>query len=393
MIRSTCLFLLLFMAACGSNGAASGPCASANPDPICNQTCDPAPGQPATCPTGFHCSPDGKCYAQCTSGGDECGDGYTCTYDGYCAPGAPGMGDGSGGDCPRVAFTAKPVTPSIQLVIDRSGSMIKNNLAPGLTRWAAIRDALVDVNTGIVSQLESKAYFGATIYDTQGGCPSLVTRPRVLNNAATIRQALVADPDENSNTPTARSVVAATQSFAANPAPAGSPPIIVLATDGEPTNCRGESGDARQNVLTATTAAYAAGIRVVPLSVASGPTTEAHLQQVANIGAGVQAGQPNAPLYKGNNPAELKASFDAIIGGAVSCDLTVNASVTQEQAAAAVVRLNGRDLVFGTDWILFDPDGDGKGNTIRIQGQACTDLKSAAMPNVEGTFPCGVVLE
>lgn len=388
MIRSTCLFLLLFVAACGSNGAASGPCASANPDPICNQTCDPSPGQPATCPTGFHCSPDGKCYAQCTSGGDECGDGYTCTYDGHCQPGDPdpGMGDGSGSDCPRVAFTAKAVTPSIELVIDHSGSMFDNRFG-NITRWAAVRNALVDPANGVVTLLESKAYFGATIYDTQGSCPNLTTRPRALNNAAMIRQALASDVDSNSNTPTARSLVAATQGFAANPAPAGSPPIIVLATDGQPTNCSGESGEATQNVLTATTAAYAAGIRVIPLSVASGATTEAHLQQVANIGAGIQAGQPNAPLYKGNTAAELKAAFDAIIGGAVTCDLTVNAKVTQEQAAAAVVRLNGRDLVFNTDWILV---GD---NIIRIQGQACIDLKSAAMPNVEGTFPCGVVLE
>ena len=390
MIRSTCVLLLLLAAACGSNGSSSGPCASATPDPICNQSCDPAPGQPATCPEGFHCSPDAKCYAQCTAGGDECGDGYTCTYDGHCAPGDPdpGQGSGSGSDCPRVAFTAKAVTPSIQLVIDKSGSMINNNLAPNLTRWAAIRNALVDTTTGIVTQLESKAYFGATIYDTRGACPNLVTRPRALNNATSIREALMDLPSGNSNTPTAKSIRAATATFAASPPPPGSPPIMVVATDGEPTRC-GDEDDftAQEYVLQAATAAYASGIRVVPLSVASGATTEAHLQQVANIGAGIQAGQPNAPLYKGNNPAELKAAFDAIIGGAVTCDLTVNAKVTQEQAAAAVVRLNGRDLVFNTDWILV---GD---NIIRIQGQACTDLKSAAMPNVEGTFPCGVVLE
>lgn len=51
------------------------------------QACDPTPGAPNTCPSGFHCSPDGKCDAQCTPGGSECGDGYTCNSDGECVSG------------------------------------------------------------------------------------------------------------------------------------------------------------------------------------------------------------------------------------------------------------------------------------------------------------------
>jgi hypothetical protein len=293
------------------------------------------------------------------------------------------MGDGSN-DCPRVAFTAKPVTPSILLVLDRSGSMRES--FGNTTKWNSVRTALTDATVGVVSQLESKAYFGAMIYDTIGSCPNLVTRPRVLNNATAIREALVNDPNRNSNTPTAKSIIAATASFAANPPPAGSPPIIVLATDGEPTNCSDEANNARGNVVAAATAAYAAKIRVIPLSVGNA-VGDQHLQDVANAGAGVAAGQPNAPFYKGNNPDELKRAFDTIIGGVVSCDLTVNASVTQEQATGAEIRLNGRALAFGTDWILV---GD---RTIRLQGAACDMLKNAAAPTVDGTFPCGVVLE
>jgi hypothetical protein len=47
-------------------------------------TCDPAPGAPNTCPAGYHCSPDGKCDAECTPTGGQCGAGYTCTADGQC---------------------------------------------------------------------------------------------------------------------------------------------------------------------------------------------------------------------------------------------------------------------------------------------------------------------
>ena len=46
--------------------------------------CDPAPGAPATCPGGYHCTEDGFCDAKCTPGGMECGDGYRCTPDGRC---------------------------------------------------------------------------------------------------------------------------------------------------------------------------------------------------------------------------------------------------------------------------------------------------------------------
>jgi von Willebrand factor type A domain len=387
MVRSSCLFLLLIMAACGSNGSSSGPCDVVPPDPSCNLTCDPQPGAPSSCPDGFYCNPDGKCYAQCTQTGDQCGDGYTCTYDGHCLPGEPGMGSGSDA-CPRVAFTAKAVTPSILLVIDRSGSMRENFGNPPAEKWSSVRTSLVDNANGVVSQLETKAYFGAMIYDTTNQeCPRLTSVSRSLTNAAAIRTALGTPPTADASTPTAKSILAATASFAAIPPPAGSPPIIVVATDGAPKNCAGEMNTPEQNVVAAAKAAYAAGIRVIPLSVASGTTTENHLQDVANAGSGVQMGQPNAKLYKGNSPAELKAAFDAIIGGAVSCDLTVNASVTQEQAAGAIIRLNGRTLTFGTEWELI---GD---RTIRILGASCTEMKATAMPAVDGTFPCGVVLE
>jgi von Willebrand factor type A domain len=389
MVRSICLFLLLFAAACGSNGSSSGPCDVVPPDPSCNLTCDPQPGAPSSCPDGFYCNPDGKCYAQCTQTGNQCGDGYTCTYDGHCLPGDSGGGSGSGSnDCPRVAFTAKAVTPSILLVIDRSGSMNENFGNPPAQKWASVKSALVDNTNGVVSQLETKAYFGTMIYDTANQmCPRLTTVGRALNNVAALRTALETPPDGNASTPTAKSIVAATASFAAIPPPTGSPPIIVVATDGAPKNCSDEANTPEQNVVAAAAAAYAAGIKVIPLSVATDGPTKTHLQKVANAGAGVQAGQPNARLYEGNNPAELKAAFDAIIGGAVSCDLTVNASVTQEQAAAAIIRLNGRALTFGTEWVLV---GD---RTIRILGAACTMLKSTVNPAVDGTFPCGVVLE
>ncbi|HEY0191010.1 MAG TPA: hypothetical protein VGC42_07785, partial [Kofleriaceae bacterium] len=127
---------LLFAAACGGskssasggNGSGSmsvcqGPAAPA----VCSTTCDPTSGTgDAACGAGFHCAATGKCDAQCTAGGGECGAGMVCSSDGFCT-----VDDGSGGDdtppvdadCPSLQFTVTRVIPSIEILLDRSGSM------------------------------------------------------------------------------------------------------------------------------------------------------------------------------------------------------------------------------------------------------------------------------
>lgn len=381
MLRLSGLFLVFLAASCGGSSLSPGPCDQVPPDPACNLTCDPLGAN--TCPGGFYCTPDATCYAQCRIGENQCSDGFACTTDGKCLP-EDQVPNPGGGDCPRVAFTAKPTTPSILLLIDRSGSMQRENFG-NVTRWSAVRTALVDQTNGVVTQLEAKAYFGAMLYDTIGACPNLVTRPRELNNAAAIRAALQQNPNLDSNTPTARALNAATASFSTMPAPAGSPRFIVLATDGEPRNCAND-GDPLQNAVDATKAAYSAGIRVIPLSVGDNVGTP-HLQAVANAGAGVQAGQPNAPLYRANTAADLTNTFRTIIGGAISCDLTVTGSITQDQARGGDVRLNNRKLTFGTEWELVGT------NIIRLLGATCDELKASPNPKVDGTFDCGTVIE
>jgi hypothetical protein len=387
---SSASLVLLLASACGSNSSSgAGPCDVIPTPQACQLACSPEPGAPNSCPDGMFCSPDGRCFAQCTAGtGGECGDGYSCTDDGRCQPDSEPPPPIDAMPCPRVNFAAEPVTPSVLLLIDRSDSMLEFfDDARTIRRWGAIRSALIDPINGIVTQLQSKVYFGSMIFSapTQQNCPALTVRPRALNNVEAIRADLQTDPTF-SWTPTTLAVNAAVASFAANPAPEGSPPYIVLATDGFPSLCAAEGPNEKVNTVAATRAAFQAGIRLIPLSVGTVIDNE-HLQEVANAGAGVAAGQPNAPLYRGNNPAELKAAFDTIINGVVTCDLTINGQVTQDDAAGAYVLLNGRQIIFGTDWILVG------NNVIRLQGAACTELKTSAQAIVNGTFPCGVTIE
>ncbi len=373
--------LLALTAACGGPKQFGSVCDETPAPAACSQACDPTPGAAATCPDGFHCTPDGTCDAQCTFGGSECGAGFVCTIDGSCVDDGSGSGsNGPDANCPAVNFTATPTIPSISLLIDRSGSM--DELIGNTTRYEAVRSSLVDNTDGVVTKLESKAYFGASLYSTDAPCPKLYTVPRALNNKTAI-QTLISGQNPGGNTPTGPSIDQAVADFAATPAPAGSPPIIVLATDGLPNGCNGGNGEDAS--INAAAASYAAGIRLFVLAVGNG-INDSHLQRVANAGAGVPQGMPDAEFFVANSPAELSAAFDTIIGGVLSCELAISGSVTPEQAAAGTVNLNGMPLQFGTDWELVN------GSTIRLIGQACTDLKASPTPMVNASFPCGAII-
>src|SRR5689334_799483 len=77
-------FGFLVFAACGGTHGQSVCDNQVPPPAVCMTTCDPSPTAANTCPSGYHCTPDGTCDALCTPGGTECGDGYHCTNDGQC---------------------------------------------------------------------------------------------------------------------------------------------------------------------------------------------------------------------------------------------------------------------------------------------------------------------
>lgn len=315
---------------------------------------------------------------------------------------APTVGDGSGDDqgggggsdngngnngigpdasCPGVNFMATQVTPSVHLVIDGSGSM--GTLLPNTntSRYQAMRDALVGTN-GVVGQLQSKAYFAASLYTSDSPCPRLYnTNTRALNNFTQVKN-LIDGRAPAGNTPTPAAIDQTVQYFAANPAPMGSPPIIVLATDGLPNSCNGD--DSQTQSVTSTKNAYNAGIRTFVLGIAG--VNDTFLQNMANAGQGVQQGQTNAKYYTANSPADLQTAFQQIIGGVVSCELTINGTVDPEQAKGGSVTLNGMQLTYGTEWTVVN------GTTIKLLGAACDRLKTSNNPQVQATFPCGSII-
>jgi hypothetical protein len=298
-------------------------------------------------------------------------------------PSCNNLDSGMTDSCPAVTFTAKATTPTIELLLDQSLSM--SSMFGSTTRYQAMEDALVGT-AGVVSQLQAKAYFGATLFTSAVACPNLQTVPRALDNEMPIASMLAAN-GPGLYTPTGAAIDAVVADFAANPPMPSSPPFIVLATDGIPNTCQNPFDETMgsQLAVTAAGAAFAAGIKLIVLSV--GPDTSIpNLISMANAGAGVQPGQPDAPFYRGDNPQQLADAFAQIIGGVLSCDLTLSGQVDPTSAMNGTVTLDGMTLMYGTDWIIVN------GTTIEILGAACMRLQNSPNAVVTATFPCSVVV-
>ena len=392
MTRVLLFGFVLLATACG-NKTFPSLCANQAPPPAgCNSPCDPAPGATNACTLGYHCSPDGKCDTQCTAGGGQCGDGYACTDDGHCIPDGSGSGTGSDPDaCPSVHVTATKTTPTVELLLDQSFSMrVAYGSSP--SRWAAMVKALVDPTNGIVKTTANSVVYGVTLFTgVSGTCPQLTTRPRTLNNYAAI-SGLLNSSSWVSNTPTKESIDAVVADFAARPPMQGSPPIIVLATDGLPDTCTvpnpndNEQVIANAETVAAAQRAFRADIKLFYLFVGN-DQAGTHPQQMANAGAGLDPATGNAKFYVATDPTQLAQAFTDIIGGVLSCDLALNGHVDPDQAQGGAVLLNGAPLVYLTDWRL-DPNG----MMIHLLGTACTTLKNAMNPTVDATFSCGAVI-
>lgn len=251
--------------------------------------------------------------------------------------------------------------------------------------------------TGAVTAAQANVYFGAALYaGDQLPCLNFAgyTAPRALNNAAAI-DALIASHTPDGHTPTGKAVELVTADFVAHPPPANSSPIILLATDGLPTDgnpANACGADVKDNgpSIAAVTAAYTAGIRTFIIGLAD--LNPQFLQDIANVGAGKASGSaPNCPtcepFYTANDTTSLTNALNSIISGVISCDLEISGKVDPAAANTGTVKLSGAQLVYGTDWTV-----DANGKTIHLLGAACRTLKTSPGATVDAEFPCGVVL-
>ena len=349
-------------------------------DPSCKRDC--SDGQ--TCPLGSYCGDSLECTSDCVLGGADCEEGYSCSGTGQCVKDVPPI------DCPDVTVNVSEKTPTVVLLVDQSGSMNSPLEVGGPSRWDAVKTVLLDPMGGVVTKLDGRVNFGASLYSSVGGgsvpdqCPIINESLPAANSYQTIVDLFDAN-SPSSDTPTAESVDAVVKNFASFPEPR----VIVLATDGSPDRCDDADAHDQQSRDLSESAvqnAFAAGISTFVLSVGD-QVAESHLQRLANAGQGIDLDNGAASFFVATDADLLQAAFESIITGVRTCEATLDAAVDVNRVNEGSVTLNNTDLVFNTDWHLVDE------RTIELLGDACQTMLSASNVVLQASFPCGIVID
>jgi hypothetical protein len=289
-------------------------------------------------------------------------------------------------ECAEIKVDTEPVTPTVVLLVDQSGSMDAN--FSGDTRWNSVYQTLMDPNDGVVKPLESRVRFGLALYTSDNGhdggeCPMLTEVDPAMSNHAQI-DAVFAPELPIRDTPTGESLQAVADKLAQ--VDFDGPKAIVLATDGEPDTCEQPNPQQGQaESLAAAQAAFDLDVETYIISVGN-DVSDTHLQEMANAGVGLEPqGQTKAPFYKAFDADELLDAFDDIIGGVVTCEYKLDGIVDLEAACEGTVRLDGEELVCGVDWEMTDA------STLELLGGACQTIKDGGEHQLDASWPCGSI--
>lgn len=334
------------------------------------------------------------------TGGASSGGGST-TEPGSIALGAAAQLAGAGNaDCPDVEVTLDEVTPTVVFVVDRSSSMdlaLDEASDASLSRWDALKSALLDPQTGLVSSLERQVRFGLVLYGNEPPyfpeCPDLLeVMPPALDNYSRIESVYGPAPTIP-NTPTGHGlqvVLAALEGFTEP-----GPKYLVLATDGDPDRCDANLGQDRQDdvskelALSAVQAGVATGVHTFVVSVGRGTVTLSHLKQMANVGAGLdRSAEPGAPYYETGSLDELRSALTEVVGGVASCTFDLDGRVLAREAPRGKVTIDGEEIPMS--------DSDGwrlvSATQLELVGSACAKLQSAE-EQLRATFPCDAIVK
>jgi hypothetical protein len=297
--------------------------------------------------------------------------------------------------CPEGLVRAERVTPRVVLLLDGSCSMSTDYPANGERsaaecvenaggRWAALRNALIAPQTGVVSRLQGLVEFGLVVFGTEPMCPIPGTPIQpVLNNLPAIQTGIGAvQPGQFTPTGPALSWVYDNMLRQGVPDAKLGPQIVILATDGEPNACDSARTD-YQPSIDAVTRSQQLGVSTYVISLAdSTGDFHDHLQQLANLGVS----RSDARLYEPSTPEQLSTDLELLIGGAVGCDIALNGTVTAGSECMGSVTISGRPLTCNdpNGWILSDP------RHVRLQGAACEELKMIEDTAVFAKFPCEI---
>jgi hypothetical protein len=320
------------------------------------------------------------------------------SWDGAIPANDGGAGGGTPLTCARADLTVTRTIPTVWLLVDGSGSM-----GDGFTgiatasRWSVLREALLDPTTGLVAKLQGSVSFGLMVYDggnsppgvyLPGVCPHLVVVPPALTNLAMINNAYPAI-QSLASTPTHYALEELAKRIAdAAPSTPG-PSYVVLATDGKPNLCDFHDGVPAneltdQEAVRTVTGLASKGTKLFAISMAGGDAAlQAHLEDVARAGATGEG------AFSPTSKDGLVDALQRIIGGAVSCDVTVDGMIVAGKECAGDVKLNGQPLACNTaDGYRVREDRA----SLQLTGAACATLQTSPQAQLSASFACEDVI-
>ena len=414
-MRLTRAFLLVWFVAVGS-------CAAAKVDPA-GKSGAGAPGSSA---------PNG--------GGSDQGQGAMPAFvlPDAAPPSDAKMHFGDGAGCNRLDVTFTREIPTVAIVVDRSSSMFENY--GNVSRWAALRTALLDPANGLVKANDKDIRFGLVMFTAvpSSTCPALEPQVAQLSFTLGAFDAISAvygpalpPSTEKGETPTGETIAAVTEALGRVADPG--PKYILLATDGEPDTCPGtcvgkqcpvpdraawprnpQCGQDRS--IAAVQAAFAKGIKTFVIGLGDEVGAE-HLQALANAGAGLPVALSpammemltgttckipaadlkaqylpagaNAQFFAPANQKALAEAFKTVIDSVRSCKVTLTGMVQLANAAQGKVTLDGEPLRY------MDPNGwqMNSATELEILGDKCQDLLHKPEAVLQIAFPCAVYNE
>jgi hypothetical protein len=302
----------------------------------------------------------------------------------------------------NVSTTRKPI--NLILAVDRSTTMGITPFGTYLTRWDAIRTALIVEPDGIVSAYQGSIRFGFEGFTgfPPDNCPNVVSVPHALNNYKKILEVFDAITTvplvmPTGQTPTGEALKVIVDKLEpqvkAKLDVNVDPFYMLIATDGLPDSCAVPEAEddpaahpeAMQSVIDQIKRAYQLGIKSFVLSV--GPdVSDAHLQDVANAGVG----SSKARFWKVDDDQGLRDALSAIIGAASSCQLKLEGTITNVNKACqwGSVVLNSKKLPCNDQdgWRVVSP------TEIELIGPSCTQYKNDLKAVLSVTFPCDVIV-
>ncbi|WP_437718112.1 vWA domain-containing protein [Sorangium sp. So ce448] len=319
--------------------------------------------------------------------------------------GSSGTDGGGGGACQQLDITFEPQTPTVMIVVDRSGSMYASGF------WDPLKTAVLNV----VDRLQDRVRFGFVTFTgiENMQCPLLARADGIaLNHHAAISAAYEEAstvPPGKLETPTAmtfnETVVPELLAF-----PEPGPRYILFVTDGEPDRCDDVLAVcARDDVVGAVQDAYDKGIGTFVFGLGSGALAQ-HLQDVANAGAGQPVRRPqngtNEDCFAGagtyadaggtatyytpdpTDASSLEDELDAAIAGVKSCtfDLQGSIEVDLRNASLGQVLLDGTPVPYDAQngWTMESA------TQLTLVGDACEQLKDAQ--EISFDFPCEILV-